>query len=101
MPYTKVLGQLKENLQLAYRQAIDADAKLNALQQAGHGKFKNVFADSLGFLTQSNRFLPYVKELAAELDEMQSDDTGPEELELMVKRLGILLQTLQAFKKRA
>lgn len=29
MPHTKVIEQLKENLQIAYRQAIDADAKLD------------------------------------------------------------------------
>lgn len=43
MPYTKVLEQLTENLQLAYRQAIDADTRLDELQKAGMGKFSHIF----------------------------------------------------------
>ncbi|MCF1427777.1 MAG: prephenate dehydrogenase [Shewanella sp.] len=101
MPQNKVLEQLQENLQLVYRQAIDADNKLNGLQQAGHGKFQSVFADEQGFRTRSNRFLPYVKELAQELEEMkQQAELAPEDLQLMVKRLALLLKTLQAFKRQ-
>ena len=102
MPHIKVLEQLQDNLQLVYRQAIDADNKLNALQQAGHGKFQAVFGKEQGFRTNSNRFLPYVKELAEELEEMKQDtELDQEGLQLMVKRLALLLQTLQAFKRKA
>lgn len=33
MPHTRVIEQLKQNLQTAYRQAIDADAKLDELKK--------------------------------------------------------------------
>ncbi|MBB1268198.1 prephenate dehydrogenase [Shewanella sp. SR44-3] len=102
MPYTKVIQQLKENLQTAYRQAIDSDVKLDELQKAGHGKFSAIFAQDQGFETQSNRFLPYVQELANELETFQgSPHISPEALEAHVIKLGVLLQTLQTFKQNS
>jgi len=99
MPYTKVMQQLKENLQLAYRQAIDCDNRLDELRKAGHGKFVAIFNEEQGFTQKSNRFLPYVQELATEFETMQeSVHTAPETLEAFVKKLAMLLQTLQAFK---
>ncbi|MGL5392575.1 MAG: prephenate dehydrogenase, partial [Shewanella sp.] len=73
MPHTKVIEQLKENLQTAYRQAIDADAKLDELKKAGHGKFTYIFTADQGFTTSSKRFLPYVQELVDELTRMQAE----------------------------
>lgn len=102
MPYTKVLQQLKENLQLAYRQAIDCDNRLDELRKAGHGKFASIFASDQGFTQQSNRFLPYVQELATEFEALQQrTHIAPDDLERFVKQLGLLLQTLQAFKQQS
>lgn len=102
MPYTQVIQQLKENLQAAYRQAIDADVKLDELQKAGMGKFSAIFNADQGFKQQSSRFLPYVQELANELETLQgSTHIPPEALEQHVIKLGVLMQTLQAFKQNS
>lgn len=102
MPYTKVIQQLKENLQVAYRQAIDCDIRLDELRKAGHGKFVAIFTEEQGFSQSSNRFLPYVQELATEFETIQeSVHTSPETLEAFVQKLAILLQTLQAFKQQS
>ncbi|MCL1089182.1 prephenate dehydrogenase [Shewanella profunda] len=102
MPHTKVIEQLKENLQTAYRQAIDADAKLDELKKAGHGKFTSIFTLDQGFIISSNRFLPYVQELVDDLTTLESQPTlDPVALETYVRQLGILLKTLQVFKKQS
>ncbi|MCL2918533.1 prephenate dehydrogenase [Shewanella litorisediminis] len=101
MPYTKVLEQLTENLQLAYRQAIDADTRLDELQKAGMGKFSHIFSAEEGFSTRSNRFGPYVQELGQDFADLKAAEVTPEALELVVRKLGVLLQTLQAFKSQS
>ncbi|NRD75612.1 prephenate dehydrogenase [Shewanella sp. VB17] len=102
MPHTRVLEQLKDNLQTAYRKSIDADGKLDELKKAGHVKFNTIFTQNEGFSTRSNRFKPYVEELANELNTISTDQPVlPAELALLVKKLGVLLQTLQAFKDQA
>ncbi|NMH66850.1 prephenate dehydrogenase [Shewanella salipaludis] len=102
MPHTKVIEQLKENLQLAYRQALDADARLDELKKAGHAKFSTIFTREQGFEAQGNRFLVYVQELAEELDTLQqADKLSATAITHFVHKLGTLLQTLQAFKQNA
>ncbi|QLE87045.1 prephenate dehydrogenase [Shewanella sp. Scap07] len=102
MPHTRVIEQLKQNLQTAYRQAIDADAKLDELKKAGHGKFASIFGKQQGFSTESNRFGPYVQELAQQLTEISADNANiNEQIEQFVPKLAVLLQTLQAFKNQA
>ncbi|QSX33326.1 prephenate dehydrogenase [Shewanella avicenniae] len=100
MPYGNVIPQLMTNLQTAYRQAVDADAKLDQLQQAGHAKFSKIFTVEQGFNTQSTRFLPYVKELAEAVAKLeQAEDQAL--LESIVKRLGLILMTLAQFKEQS
>ncbi|MEZ9197409.1 prephenate dehydrogenase [Shewanella sp. 10N.286.54.B9] len=102
MPHTQVIEQLKASLQTAYRQAIDADTRLDELKKAGHVKFDTIFTKDEGFSTTSNRFQPYVQELAAEMEAMtQNTDTMAQALEGYVRKLGLLLQTMQAFKSNA
>ncbi|WP_394204582.1 prephenate dehydrogenase [Shewanella waksmanii] len=102
MPHTRVIEQLKQNLQTAYRQAIDADAKLDELKKAGHGKFASIFSKQEGFNTDSNRFGPYVQELAEELTQITPESTDiNNKIEQFVPKLAVLLQTLQAFKNQA
>ena len=99
MSYTNVYKQLNENLQLAYRQTIDADEKLKALKKQGHAKFKVIFKEDQGFKTQSDFFQPYIRELAEELSDLTiSKDVKFEEVEALVNKLGILLQTLHQLK---
>lgn len=102
MPHTKVIEQLKENLQIAYRQAIDADTKLDELKKAGHGKFTSIFTAEQGFMVSSNRFLPYVQELVDGLTKLQQQSSlDPAALETLVRQLATLLKTLHAFKKQS
>ena len=102
MPYTAVIQQLKENLQIAYRQAIDADTRLDDLHKAGHGKFSTIFTAEQGFSQSANRFLPYVQELATEFETIQNSTyIAPETLEGFVKKLGVLLQTMQTFMQQS
>lgn len=92
--------KLAENMQLIYRKAIDADDSLAKLQQGGKGKFNHVFADNAGFSVQSKRFMPYVKEVANQVVELEN--AAPETLELelatIVKKMELLLTTLSQFK---
>ncbi|MDB2386434.1 prephenate dehydrogenase [Shewanella sp.] len=102
MPHTQVIEQLKASLQTAYRQAIDADSRLDELKKAGHAKFHTIFTNDEGFSTRSNRFQPYVQELATEMTMITSNtDALPNALESYVRKLGLLLQTMQAFKSNA
>ncbi|MGS0674936.1 prephenate dehydrogenase [Shewanella sp. 0m-4] len=102
MPHTQVIEQLKASLQTAYRQAIDADARLDELKKSGHVKFDAIFSESEGFTTTSNRFTPYVQELAADMEGfIQEPETLAKALESYIPKLGLLLQTMLAFKSNA
>lgn len=92
--------KLAENMQLIYRKAIDADDALAKLHQGGKGKFHYVFTDDAGFTVQSKRFMPYVKELAAEVVALENTDTETmeQELAVIVKKMEMLLTTLSQFK---
>ncbi|MCL1078877.1 prephenate dehydrogenase [Parashewanella spongiae] len=102
MPYSKVFEQVQQNIQLAYRQAIDADARLDSLQQAGLGKFKAIFSKDQGFSTESNRFKPYVAELVELYDDIKKDaEPDTELLKDLVAQLGLVLQMMQEFKQKS
>lgn len=100
----KVITALNENLQLIYRKAIDADAALDALQASGKGKFNTIFGDDTPFATRSKRFKDYVEEAAGDVALLQSeaDITVVEQqrrIPMIVKKLELLLTTLEQFKK--
>ncbi|MEP4890324.1 MAG: hypothetical protein ABJV04_09885 [Aliiglaciecola sp.] len=92
--------KLTENMQLIYRKAIDADEALSKLQQSGKGKFNHIFAEDAGFGVQSKRFMPYVKELAAEVAELETAEQQKFENALpgIVKKMELLLSTLSQLK---
>ena len=96
-----LISALNENLRVIYRKAVDADAALNALQAKGKGKFNTIFEANSGFKTSSKRFGPYVEELAEEVSNLsQSDEaTLTESLPPLVKKIELMLNTLQQFKK--
>lgn len=102
MPHTKVQAQLQANLQTAYRQALDADKKLDELKKSGHAKFAVIFGKEEHFTTQSNRFKPYVQELASEMEALPAEEEAfAKGLSQLLPKLALLLQTLEAFKKSA
>ncbi|GAA6182825.1 MULTISPECIES: hypothetical protein [Alteromonadaceae] len=92
--------KLTENMQLIYRKSIDADEALSKLQQSGKGKFNHIFAEDAGFAVQSKRFMPYVKELAAEVASLETADQAQFESSLpeIVKKMELLLSTLSQLK---
>ncbi|WP_218352334.1 hypothetical protein [Alteromonas lipotrueiana] len=93
--------QLQDTIQTLYRKAVDADNKLDALQQAKQGKFSAIFATDSGFRTQAKRFTPYVQEIAEdwqalkELDEQQMKAA----LVPLVEKIQLALKTLDQFKQ--
>lgn len=100
-----VLDKLKDNLQIVYRKAIDADNALNQLQQQGKGKFATIFAENSPFTTRAKRFEPYVQEVASNMDtfiandfeKIDRSDVEPQ-LTLIVRQIEALLATLTQFK---
>ena len=102
MSYSKVFEQIQQNIQLVYRQAIDADQQLDSFKQAGHGKYKAIFSKDEGFVIESNRFKPYVAELVGEFEELKKQEQPDNQVIAdLVARLGVILQTLQLFKQKA
>lgn len=100
----KVIAALNENLQIAYRKAIDADAALDTLRASGKGKFNTIFSDETLFTSRSKRFKDYVEEVAGDVASLQSEDQGipetqQESLSLIVNKLALLLSTLEQFKQ--
>ncbi len=99
MSFDTVIEQYRQSLQAAYRQAVDADALLDGLQQDGKGKFSAIFRDDAGFETQANRFVPYVQELADALSRFEAEP-NPEALPHMVQQLELLLTTLAQLRQQ-
>ncbi|MEO2268671.1 prephenate dehydrogenase [Pseudoalteromonas sp. YIC-656] len=94
-----IIEKLNDNLKLAYRQALDADQKLDQLQKDGHGKFQALFNEDAGFSFEAKRFKPYVLDVAADVDTLsQNDELDPELLKTTVLKLQNLLALLATFK---
>ncbi|MDF2177909.1 hypothetical protein P2G88_06560 [Aliiglaciecola sp. CAU 1673] len=97
-----ILEKLKENTQVIYRKALDADQTLGRLHQAGQGKFVQIFPQDAGFSVTSKRFQPYVEELAKDIAELESlNEQGPFETKLavVVQKMEQLFSTLSRFKE--
>ncbi|MBU3004868.1 hypothetical protein [Paraglaciecola arctica] len=98
-----IIQSLSENVQIIYRKSIDADHIISRLQQDGKGKFSAIFAKDAGFKTSSRLFKPYVEELANEvlaLDQ-QDQETLKQQLPQIVKKIELILKTLNQFQKTA
>ena len=93
-----IIEQLNANLKIVYRQSLDADKKLDDLQQQGHGKFKALFPADAGFNFEAKRFNPYVLDVAADVESLSSDGLDEEKLKSTVLKLQKLLQLLSTFK---
>ncbi|GGE91123.1 prephenate dehydrogenase [Pseudoalteromonas sp. SSMSWG5] len=93
-----IIEQLNANLKIVYRQALDADKKLDDLQQQGHGKFTALFAKDAGFDFEAKRFKPYVLDVAADVESLSNDGMDEEKLKKTVIKLQQLLQLLATFK---
>ena len=94
-----VIEKLNENLKVVYRQALDADKKLDELQQQGHGKFKALFTEDAGFTFEAKRFKPYVLDVAADVEALSHyEELDQQKLTLAVTKLQNLLKLLATFK---
>lgn len=96
-----VITQLKENLQLLYRKAIDADEALNQLRTQGKGKFEQIFDKQSGFDSTSRQFRPYVEEIARDIDALmnQNEVSMQQALPTVVKKIELLFKTLTGFQQ--
>ncbi|MCW8997011.1 MAG: hypothetical protein OQK77_14445 [Psychromonas sp.] len=101
MSKANVLKQLHENLKIIYHKAVDADKKLELLRQQKKAGFAQIFASDTAFKNHSNTFLPYVEELAADLQEIQTDNEEHYKalLPAIVIKIELLLKMLNAFKE--
>ncbi|MBQ4834242.1 prephenate dehydrogenase [Pseudoalteromonas sp. MMG010] len=93
-----IIEQLNANLKIVYRQALDADKKLDELQQQGHGKFTALFAADAGFNFEAKRFKPYVLDVAADVESLNGEGFSEEKLKNTVLKLQQLLSLLATFK---
>ncbi|MBE1300969.1 MAG: hypothetical protein GJ680_13805 [Alteromonadaceae bacterium] len=91
-----VVEKLNENLQVIYRRVVDADKALDQLQQQGKAKHSQIFADDAGFAQTSNRFQPYLEELAGNVAKLQtqSEQEAQKTLVLVVKQMESMFVTL-------
>ncbi|MFT2089589.1 hypothetical protein [Paraglaciecola sp. 2405UD69-4] len=98
-----IIQTLSENVQVIYRKSIDADQGITQLQQSGKGKFSAIFAEDAGFKANSKFFKPYVEELAKQVLELENkpDETIKAALPELVKKIELLLTTLNQFQKNA
>ncbi len=99
MDKSNLVKSLQENLQLIYRQSVDADKQLTQLREIDKAKFGTVFADQ-HFRTKADTFLPYVEELAADLLAIQEAE-GEQYKKLapyLVIKIELVFKTLSAFK---
>jgi hypothetical protein len=96
-----IIQSLSENVQLIYRKSIDADQVISRLQHDGKGKFSAIFAKDAGFTTNSRLFKPYVEELANEVLALEkiAQDELKEQLPSIVKKIELMLKTLNQFQK--
>lgn len=98
-----IIQTLSENIQVIYRKSIDADQIISRLQHDGKGKFSAIFAEDAGFTTSSRLFKPYVEELANDVLalEQKSQQAIKDQLPNMVKKIELMLKTLNQFQKTA
>lgn len=100
MSKESVLVQLQENVKIIYHKAVDADKLLEELRQQKKASFAQVFASDTAFRNHSDTFLPYVEELAADLQEIQTDDEDHYKklLPNIVVKIELLFKMLNSLK---
>lgn len=96
-----VQKQLQENIKIIYHRAVDADKALEELRKQKTASFAHIFADDTPFVNHSNTFLPYVEELAADFQAIQTDSEEHYRTQLpaIVVKIELLFKTLNAFKE--
>ena len=100
MSKESVLVQLQENVKIIYHKAVDADKQLAELREQKKAGYAQVFAGDSAFKNHSDTFLPYLEELAADLQEIQTDDENHYKklLPSIVVKIELLFKMLTSFK---
>ncbi|PKF61239.1 hypothetical protein CW745_11440 [Psychromonas sp. psych-6C06] len=95
-----VLKHLQENVKIIYHKAVDADKQIALLRENKKATFKQIFAADTAFTNHSDTFLPYVEELAADLQAIQTDDEDHYQTLLpnIVVKIELLFKMLNSFK---
>lgn len=95
-----IIEQLNNNLKVLYRQALDADNQLEALQKSGHGKFSALLKDP-AFSFDAKRFKPYILDIASNVEILsKQDDLDKTLLESTVMKLQKIHQLLASFNSK-
>ncbi|MFP2768542.1 hypothetical protein [Oceanisphaera sp. KMM 10153] len=99
--HDSVTAKLNDTLKELYHQAIDADKKLAELRTRGQAKFSAVLREDSQFTTHADHFMPYVAELAEELEllEMATDEEYQDLLSRMVHKIQLLAETINHFAR--
>ncbi|WP_116475635.1 hypothetical protein [Zobellella maritima] len=97
--HDSVTAKLHDTIKELYHQAIDADKKLQALRDKGQAKFNAVLREDSQFICHADHFMPYVAELAEELEllEMADQEEYAKLLARMVSKIQLLAATLNQF----
>jgi primosomal protein N'' len=100
MSKESVLIQLQENIKIIYHKAVDADKQLAELREQKKASFAQIFATDSAFRNHSDTFLPYVEELASDLQEIQTDDEEQYKqiLSNIVVKIELLFKMLTSLK---
>ena len=95
-----VLKHLQENVKIIYHKAVDADKKIELLRENKKAGFAQIFSADTAFKNHSDTFLPYVEELAADLQEIQTDDEDHYKklLPNIVVKIELLFKMLTTFQ---
>lgn len=95
-----VLKHLQENVKIIYHKAVDADKQIELLREQKKAGFAQIFSADTAFKNHSDTFLPYVEELAADLQEIQTDDEEHYKklLPNIVVKIELLFKMLTTFK---
>ena len=101
MSKESVQAQLQENIKIIYHRAVDADQALGELRKQKTAGFAHIFADDTPFTKHADTFLPYVEELAADLQAIQTDteEHYMKQLPAIVVKIELLFKMLNAFKE--
>ena len=98
-----LITSLEDNLKDLYRKAIDADKQIDELKQKGLGKFEAIFKEDSPFQLKSNKFMPYLEQVAEQILNLKESEHNisdqPQKLESVVKKLHLLHTTLAEFKQ--
>jgi len=95
-----ILKHLQDNVRAIYHKAVDADKQIEQLREQKKAGFKQIFSAETAFRNHSDTFLPYVEELAEDLNEFEGADEEQYQALLpnIVLKIELLFKMLMTFK---